>query len=82
MNICKVNNDASYVGFIGEKRIENWRDLLFLQVDSLSFHLVQVSPVTSTASKWNQRSFVDATGIRAERVVLPNPAVVGGGTIS
>jgi hypothetical protein len=27
----------------------DWHDPLFLQVDSLSFHLVQISPVTSTA---------------------------------
>jgi hypothetical protein len=25
----------------------DWHDQLFLQVDSLSFHLVQISPVTS-----------------------------------
>jgi hypothetical protein len=34
-------------------------DQLFLQVDSLSFHLVQKSPVTSEALRRNQRSEVE-----------------------
>jgi hypothetical protein len=41
----------------------DWHDQLFLQVDSLSFHLVQILPVTSDPLP-NRRTTISVVGAK------------------